>query len=238
MYLQITTKCNMHCAHCCYSCGKNGKHGDIYVLHQGIEFASSYGEECIAIGGGEPTLHPRFFDILRYCLTQFPYVWMATNGSRTARMRRLHDILLEQDFDNEDDCISPDLLESELTVALSQDPWHDPIDRWVVDEWRRQVNRNKYNFEVRDVSRSVIAVGRAKRTGAGWVEDDCVCSDIIIKPNGDLRLCGCPNAPVIGTVFSGVEKKWDSVIYDDDGFSDSRCTRGISKNLKKRLGIS
>lgn len=240
MYLQITTKCNMHCAHCCYSCGKGGKHGDIYVIQQGIRFAGDWGDESIVIGGGEPTLHPRFFDILRDCLNHFQFVWFATNGSRTARMRRIYDILTGNDWDNfskdnYDQVIDLDMMDAELAVALSQDPWHNPIDPKIVDLWRNKVARQHHGFEIRNVSHSVIAQGRAKRTGVGWVEDSCVCSDIIIKPTGDLKLCGCLGAPIIGTVFSGFTAEARQVIEYDEDFNGERCYKAISRESKKLL---
>ena len=66
MYLQITTKCNMLCPHCCYSCNKNGKHADWMTLVDAVAFARQH-TDSIAIGGGEPTLHPMFFNLLRIC---------------------------------------------------------------------------------------------------------------------------------------------------------------------------
>ena len=82
-YLQITTKCNMNCAHCCYSCSMRGKHMDNHLIQQAIDFAESIDNYSIAIGGGEPTLHPQFFDILKRSLQVFDNVWLATNGSQT-----------------------------------------------------------------------------------------------------------------------------------------------------------
>jgi organic radical activating enzyme len=258
MYLQITEKCNMHCSHCCYSCDMKGKHGDYQTIINAINFASEYyGDESISIGGGEPTLHPRFFDILRHCLETFDYVWLASNGSQTDTMFRLANIIDGVDFidDYECDC-DPDDLEDEdyecdcwmnaqdnaiyqedkLSVALSQDCFHDPIDERIVDLWTKRANVHRHsNFEIRDVTRSkngVIAQGRAAETGSGWNTDDCVCSDIIIKINGDLKLCGCDNAPVIGNIWDGIDEKWEKVL-DDDTFQDANCYNYYLRETKK-----
>ena len=172
MYLQITTKCNMTCAHCCYSCKPGrGKHADYHDILDAISFASDMGE-IITIGGGEPTLHPRFFDILKRCLWAFDYVWLATNGSQTETMYRLDRIMCGEDMPNydepctceeddpqqfedygclcyekydEDDIITL-VRNDQLAVALSQDPWHDPIDSNIVDLWMRQ------KYEIRNVA--------------------------------------------------------------------------------------
>lgn len=262
MYLQITTKCNMRCPHCCYSCSMRGKHADFNTIVDSITFIrDTYGDESISIGGGEPTLHPRFFDILKICLEDFDYVWMATNGSQTDVMYRLANIIDQNDYPQEDcdcaerhgddfeemygecmcyekieygaDCIYQ---ENKLSVALSQDRFHDPIDERVVDMWTRRANQHKHShFEIRNVSNShngVIAEGRAKRTGSGWAEG-CVCSDILIKPDGKLKLCGCLRSPVIGDVWAGIEDKWANVIQEDEGYQGTNCYKDIDNKPSK-----
>lgn len=100
IYIQITEKCNMSCAHCCFACDMDGKHADIFVVNQAIDYAIEQGYESISIGGGEPTLHPHFFPILSYCLDNFKYVWLATNGSQTEVMHRLYNILMGCDYES------------------------------------------------------------------------------------------------------------------------------------------
>ena len=81
MYLQITTKCNMTCSHCCYSCNKNGKHADFNTIIDAIAFARDC-DESISIGGGEPTLHPDFFRILKHCIEE-PFIDKVILGVNT-----------------------------------------------------------------------------------------------------------------------------------------------------------
>lgn len=52
MYLQITTRCNMHCDHCCYRCEETGEDMSLEIF----EKALSYDDETATIGGGEPTV--------------------------------------------------------------------------------------------------------------------------------------------------------------------------------------
>lgn len=241
MYLQITTKCNMYCLHCCYSCGKHGKHADWETVVDMVAFAREH-TEIITIGGGEPTLHPRFFDILKICLQDFDYVWMATNGSQTATMWRLVNIMNDNDYpegscDEEDedydyrarnDCITS---EGKLSVALSQDPWHDPIDARIVAYWEKRAKDGwgkHTNFEIRDVSKSrggAIRTGRAKRTGEGWGEQ-CVCGDLIVKPDGKVRMCGCEKSPIIGSIRNGISKTWEAWMSENEKYQDTRCYFG------------
>jgi len=57
MYIQITTRCNMHCAHCGMSCTAQGEDMSLQTFRQALE----YSEDTVAIGGGEPTIHPLFW---------------------------------------------------------------------------------------------------------------------------------------------------------------------------------
>lgn len=256
MYLQITTKCNMSCSHCCYSCTKYGRHGTKNQIIDNIAFARDY-TDIITIGGGEPTLHPDFFDILKYCLNDFDSVWMATNGSQTDSMYRLANIINQEDYPecdchekytkdellkytgDEDGCLCHEKInndtiyqEDKLTVALSLDYFHDKINANIVNLWNKNANiHGRSHFEIRNVSNHVIAVGRAKKTGAGW-EEGCVCSDIMIKPTGKIRLCGCVNSPVIGHVDTGIENHWQNIINNNQAFAETDCYKSI-KNKKE-----
>ena len=173
MYLQITKKCNMTCKHCCYSCDMDGEHGDYYTIMKSIDYANRCGVESISIGGGEPTMHPRFFDILRVCLDVFGYVWLASNGSQTKTMLRLSNIIEGCDFESfetEDYCTcdqeemaendyqcycEPEGLlyqEDKLSIALSTDYFHDPIDERVRELWERGNKTQPGTYELRDVT--------------------------------------------------------------------------------------
>lgn len=247
MYLQITTKCNMKCVHCCYSCTMKGKHmGYPSTFLAALEFCRSRDNCIISLGGGEPTMHPRFFDILRFLIRDFDYVWMATNGSKTRTMFRLLDIIDGNDYENytcscktdeeKEECNCADYFRAidgtaKLTVALSQDCFHDPIDPRVVERWKNRASRHGHSgCEIRDVSRKVVQQGRAKKTGLGW-EEGCVCSDNIIRPDGSIKMCGCPGSPVIGDVYSGIDSKWDSVLNADE-YRDCMCYKGAKKLIK------
>lgn len=221
----------MKCDHCCYSCAPGkGKHMDYNTVLAALDFISNW-DEMISIGGGEPTLHPRFFDILQKCLQRFDYVWFATNGSRTKTMWRLIDILDGCDYENfEDDYIE---LKSEyqLTVALSVDHYHDynKVDYRIRDIWKRRSGNKTPGFELRDVVNShsgVINAGRASRTGVYQCEKECVCSSIFIQPDGLIKACGCKKSPIIGNIWDGYSK-YGKQILEDEGFHNTGCYRGI-----------
>jgi organic radical activating enzyme len=243
-YLQITTKCNMTCAHCGFSCNKNGKHMSRETFLQAIELINNYACDSIVIGGGEPTLHPDFFQFLKRCLSQDWNVWMATNGSRSKAMRRLASIIFNEDYENfpgneNDFYLDQEIIsnhENKLSVALSLDDFHRSINPKISDMWER-LSKNNHNFEIRNVSRygydRIAAAGRAKRNG--YTGKNCVCDSIIIKPNGDLKFCGCDDAPIIGNVYYGIDDKWKEVI-ESDVYSQSNCWSNVkTKVIKLKL---
>jgi MoaA/NifB/PqqE/SkfB family radical SAM enzyme len=205
---------------------------DDHTFNAALSVARDY-DEMVSIGGGEPTLHPNFWNILQRCLGSFDFVWMATNGSRTQTMFRLSNIIDGEDYPKDDE--EGICQDGKLSVALSQDCFHDPIDQRVIDLWTRRANQHRpTNYEIRNVTRSnsgVIAEGRAKRTGAGWSEG-CICPDMVIKPDGKIRLCGCTKSPVIGDVWHGIEEKWLAIIQDDDGYRDTNCYKELKKGVK------
>lgn len=226
-----------------------GKHGDLQTIKNSIYFiAQTYGEESISIGGGEPTLHPDFFEILQLCLQQFDYVWLATNGSQTDKMYRLSNIIEGCDEPQMDcDCTEDELedygclcyekygddliyQENKLSVALSQDYFHDEINERIVNLWTIRAKDRASGYEIRDVTKAnsgIIAEGRAVKTGSGWNTDDCVCPDIFIAPDGKIKLCGCKKSPIIGDTNSGIESKWKNIIDNNDNFNDTHCCKSL-----------
>lgn len=60
-YIQVTTRCNMFCEHCGFSCTAEGEDMSMEVFERTLQvFEGSY----ITIGGGEPTLHPKIFEMV------------------------------------------------------------------------------------------------------------------------------------------------------------------------------
>lgn len=223
MYLQITTKCNMTCRHCCYTCGPKGKHMTRDIWMQALNYVAQYVGEIISIGGGEPTCHPEFFEILGRAMDEFDYVWLATNGKKVKTMRRLANIIYNEDYVNtcDDDCEYGIYNEdNKLTVALSLDLYHESINPEIIAMWQRNNKNGNHNFEIKDSSQlGVIAAGRAKSWGD---RNDCCCASTMITINGNLKMCGCKNAPIIGDIWLGEDPQW-SKWMEKHNFYDSGC---------------
>lgn len=196
MYLQITSKCNMSCDHCCMSCepGK-GEHMSMEVFRACLEYLQ---DDYTVIGGGEPTIHPKFWDILGRCIGVCEDVFIVTNGSMTQTTVALAKMARR----------------GVIGVDLSRDNFHDPIDEeafdafdpygsWPKDEKRYPEDRRG----IRDVTNGVKEVGRAVETGVAKA-DGCVCDETFIDVHGKIHVCGCPGAPIIGDVWDGISD-WD-----------------------------
>ena len=172
----------MSCAHCGMGATKKGTFMSIETFRNALKHDNS----CIVIGGGEPTLHPLFWQIVMEAISNSEEgVWMATNGSQT-------DISLT---------LASLAKKGVLGVTLSLDDFHDPIDEKVIKAFVEPVlsyDLDKDRREIRNVSGNLIKAGRCKEGKEG-----CICEDIIVKPSGDVRLCGCKNSPFIGNVNTG-----------------------------------
>ena len=202
MYIKITTRCNMSCEHCCYSATKDGEDMAIEMFkkildkwHQEIDCGNGY----VTLGGGEPTLHPKFWDFVELAW-KYGRPWMVTNGSNKK------DALL----------IAELAKKGYLHGVLSLDKWHDPISREVIDAFTEGLThqdhgRFKCMISTTDPNdrreiRTVIlpyAGGRAVQFEVST--KSCPCPGFQFVPSGDIYPCGCDDAPIIGTVDSGVK---------------------------------
>jgi MoaA/NifB/PqqE/SkfB family radical SAM enzyme len=198
MYIRITSRCNMTCAHCAYNCTAKGADMSLKTYEAALKFSSDMGDESVSIGGGEPTMHPLFWQFLGLAMADFEYVWMATNGSKTNTALALAKMARR----------------GVVSVALSQDSYHDPIDESVVEAFT--VKRNTYGgIENRDSDLREIRNVNGKEINAGrcdFGEDSgCVCPDLLIEPDGTIKGCGCADAPTLGTVFDPqIPEGWQS----------------------------
>ena len=216
VYLQITTRCNMKCAHCGFSCSARGQDMTEATLYKALEFAANRGEELLSIGGGEPTVHPRFWPFLGIIFSfDFENVWMATNGKRTMDALALANLANDRNFQ----------------VELSQDRYHEPVDDRVVRAFSTTIPSK--GVGVRNTSQygGLINAGRAKANQLG-TRDECICPGLMIKPNGDIKPCGCVRAPVLGNVNTGGIMPEFMDLLSSDEFMNTECWTRYRKEVK------
>lgn len=206
-----------------------------HTWRDALYFIADY-SELLTIGGGEPTCHPQFFDILKAAIPKFDSILIVTNGKKTQSVRRLARILLEEDHDS-DEVLEDEgnyiYAEGKLSVDISTDSYHEPIDQNLKNYWEHMVMSKVQGFGVRNVASSyngVSATGRAKRTQVGY-SSHCVCPDHIIAPDGKIKMCGCERSPVIGTVRRGFNSVYEKL--QGDQYRD--CIKDFSKKDKSLL---
>lgn len=65
MLLQITNCCRMACPHCMDDASPYAPHMTEDTCRNAVSFAKNSGDMVLIVSGGEPTEHPRFFDMCR-----------------------------------------------------------------------------------------------------------------------------------------------------------------------------
>lgn len=178
----------MTCSHCGMACTANGENMSLKTFKKAMEHVDA--DDQLSIGGGEPTVHPLFWDFLGLAITKSDNVWMATNGKITSIALRL--AAMAQN--------------GVIACELSQDPWHEKIDSRVVraftknrvfDPIGKQENDKR---GIRSISeRNLIKSGRCDH---GKIA--CMCQgSAFVKPDGKVYQCGCLDSPCVGDVFKG-----------------------------------
>jgi MoaA/NifB/PqqE/SkfB family radical SAM enzyme len=179
-----------------------GEDMSLEVFRAALDSASEY----VTLGGGEPTMHPLFEQMLLEAIahptvSEEVGVLIITNGkikNRAMMLARLAD-------------------KEVVHAELSTDEFHEPIDEevWLAFEGKH-----------RDVTRSQrarpIYVGRYLETEGIDPEDvpedeDCACEGYIIEPNGDVLQCSCPTSRKLGNILTGVA--------DHFGWTSGMCYR-------------
>jgi organic radical activating enzyme len=185
-----------------------GEKMSLATFEKALDLAYQH-DEHIALGGGEPTLHPQFEKYLLLAMAKSAHignehkVFIVTNGSITKRAMLIADLTKAEMIDG----------------LLSQDDYHDPIDDEVV---------HAFGNNVRNVSSKVIPNGRGKQLYAEGYEPDlpqirdyCCCPDWFVEPNGDIKQCGCDDAPIIGHVDTGVFPVVGGACHREDEFKEA-----------------
>lgn len=80
----ITRRCNLRCLHCYSDSGAQVYPGELSFeqCRSVIDDLAQFGVPGLLLSGGEPMVHPRFFDIARYAREQGLRLTASTNGTR------------------------------------------------------------------------------------------------------------------------------------------------------------
>jgi len=181
------------------------------------DLAEQYGDN-ITLGGGEPTLHPLFFDFIgialsyaNVCDEMIPFI--ITNGKET-------DIALK---------LAQLAKRGVVSAELSQDEYHESIDHIVIEAF---TSKQRFGFDrennndfrgIRSVKR-ILSRGRGKQVPNA--KDECACEDMFITPQGKIYACGCKKE-YLGTLDN---KNIPEEYYE----RESKCSQ-MNKTIKEQL---
>ena len=81
IHLTITLRCNNNCSFCLQGYHSDQEHKSLDILKSEIDAANSKSINKVVISGGEPTLHPDFIKIIKYCKeVGIPNIQTISNG--------------------------------------------------------------------------------------------------------------------------------------------------------------
>ncbi|MCX6744502.1 MAG: radical SAM protein [Candidatus Parcubacteria bacterium] len=90
-YIQIIRKCNQNCLFC--SNPENFKEMTVAIFKKQLDDLIERGTREIIITGGEPTLHPQLFSLIKYTLSKGLACRIITNGQKLSDKKYLSDLV-------------------------------------------------------------------------------------------------------------------------------------------------
>lgn len=178
----------MKCPHCCFACTEKGEDMSTETFLQAISLLTNFRVEdlLLTIGGGEPTLHPKFEIFLWAAIgllkssQGFRLVGVVTNGSVTKRALELAKLATS----------------GVIEASLSYDDFHDKsmVAEEVVTAFSKETD-GVSRISIRKTTYKPMPHGRALTSGIQthpyYTKESCMCEAIFISPNGDIYQCGC-----------------------------------------------
>lgn len=92
MLFQLTQKCNEGCPHCFVDASPDKEHMSDDVFERANTFLKSFPNLALLVSGGEPTLHPNFYDKVMVLKMSQPIVMFLSNGSFLSDYRKTSDV--------------------------------------------------------------------------------------------------------------------------------------------------
>lgn len=138
-------------------------------------------QRCLCIGGGEPTVHSQFWEVLGLALdSKIPRIWMGVNGKKTRRTLALLDMHSKDP-------------RGRVKIMVSRDEWHDVIDPSIFEKCEQVGAEIRTNARV---SKNGFAIANNL-----YNTTDCECPDLHIHVDGGVKVCACDDAPVLWNIY-------------------------------------
>lgn len=181
----------------------------------------------VNIGGGEPTMHPKFNEMLEITLKEFPgpFPWydhapfIVTNGSIKAKALRLLELSKKQMID----------------ARMSWDQFHDMtmVDPEVFNGFQ---NAGRMHGQAVRPTDTLRGRGRARQFKDAM--DSCCCDTTFVHPSGLITQCGCEDSPIIGHVNAGFYNPYPHNCYHSYGFERSVEIIKEEEKLRPRIKVA
>lgn len=140
-HLTINLKCNNNCLFCLQG-HRRGGHKEFLEVCKNIDKAANNGVTKIILSGGEPTIHPDYLKIVKYCSSKnFKYIQTITNG-RMFSLPKFVDLAVESGLN-----------EVTLSIHGADDETHDYLVG--VSGALNQIRKSIDNFRKHDILISV-----------------------------------------------------------------------------------
>lgn len=181
--VMITDRCNMGCAHCANTCTTEGDDMAESTFAKVCERLSEAKDlHKISISGGEPTLHPLFWEFVKMALATGHRLQVSTNGSIPKSSLKLASYAQQ----------------GRLEARLSRTRYHNK--GMVKQKVLKAFSRKHPNIQIlQEDFMTISKTGRAKQNEIG--ENFCYWNfGPVIDPNGDIYSCGC-RTEKLGSVF-------------------------------------
>jgi MoaA/NifB/PqqE/SkfB family radical SAM enzyme len=219
----------MRCRHCGFACTERGHDMTQETFTNALKLVTSY-DAYFTLGGGEPLLHPLFFDFawqgIRETMDETysngcPCVGVVTNGKcerESVKLARM----AEMGF---------------ISARLSLDPYHEPISErvkhafgWQDEADHYSTRRQRKDNDARAIgganAYNIVSAGRAQNWGG---EKKCFCDSVLITPNGRIWHCSCKRIAYGNVNDSNLELPW----YFGDILSEEGCSRKFEVPTKE-----
>ncbi len=184
--LDLTTACNYRCDHCIDwdILNSPNKHDEEDLKASLAQMAARGMKSVILIGGGEPTVHPRFTEFVRFLKEDLEQqIAVVSNGSNGAKLLEIAPLLDERDWIR----LSLDSGSNELFRAMHK-PTNKDLTLDAICEWIPKIKaanpkpRVGFSFIIvwegaeradvsvhENVQEIVLATERAKRSGFDYI---------------------------------------------------------------------
>ncbi len=137
-FIEITDRCNLTCPICyAMSSPRYGRHRTLQEIEKMLDIVvANEGEpDVVQISGGEPTIHPQFFEVLDMAKSKpIKHLMVNTNGIRIANdfdfAKRLAGYMPDFELYLQFDSLKPHVLQSLRGKDLLETRMPPPPKRW------------------------------------------------------------------------------------------------------------